>query len=105
MYESIDVVQTFKKMPSPTLSPTDPVPRAYWQAQTDQLLQRVAALEREKSALQAEVAAAKEALHKAAMLERQLGMDLSNSESLVQQKSKTISWCEAMCVCVCVCVF
>ena len=49
------------------LSPTDPLPRAYWQAQTDQLLQRVPALEREKSALQAQVAAAKEALHKAAV--------------------------------------
>ena len=65
------------------------------QAQIDQLLERVAALEREKSALQTEVATAKDALHKAGMLERELRMDLSNSESLVQQKSKTISWCQA----------
>jgi chromosome segregation ATPase len=65
------------------------------QAHMDQLLQRVAALERDKTALQTEVNEAKEALHKAGMLERQLRMEVSNVESLVQQKTKTISWYEA----------
>jgi uncharacterized protein involved in exopolysaccharide biosynthesis len=42
------------------------------QAQMDQgLLQRVAALERDETALQTEVSEAHEALHKAGMLERQ----------------------------------
>jgi hypothetical protein len=57
------------------------------QAQIDQLLQHVAALERDKTALQTEVNAAKDALLKAGMLERQLRMEVSNAESLVQQKT------------------